>query len=110
MNGPKAVQLDLVKVNAIKKPFKDGAFYSPGRLTIALRQGGDINFWEISIFAVCVDGLLFHYNEDIVASYSKFQLLHSGKMTYKPNISAFEYAALRDVEDETNERHASCRS
>lgn len=62
MNGPKAVQLDLVKVNAIKKPFKDGAFYSPGklftsslliarhigRLTIALRQGGDINFWEIS--------------------------------------------------------------
>lgn len=49
------------------------------------------------------------HTENIVASYLNFQELLSSKMIYRPNVSAFEYAALRDAEDETNKRHASCR-
>lgn len=50
-NGLKAIQLDLVKVKATKKPFKDGAFYNPGKpvvsglLTVVT---GGVRFTEVT--------------------------------------------------------------
>lgn len=54
-------------------------------------------------------GCSSNYSENVVASYLNFRKLLRSKLTYMPNVSAFEYAALRDAEDEATKRYASCR-
>jgi hypothetical protein len=83
----RAIQLDLVKINAIKKPFKDDNFYSPGKpFAPGFWTKLQVNSSMLSALTLgCRKYRLMNYSynfaENIVASYFNCHELLSSKIT-----------------------------